>query len=110
MAQVGVPTAFVGDNGQGDAIAAQMMLKESPMYSDAGGTMHVSFIHDVVRKCQSEECRTAWARVGIHMFEHYPHAASIACRLGFISEDGCNQVCATAPALACNCTAPTTTT
>jgi len=101
---VGGPTAFVGDNGQGDAVAAQMMLKESPMRTSLGGSMQVSFIHDVKQSCRSAECRTAWAKVGIHMFDHYPQAAEIAFRLGFISEESCSQVSATAPSLACNCT------
>lgn len=97
------PCAFIGDNGQGDLVAAQMMLKRSEGLSDQQGPLRVAFIHDVLQRCRSSSCRNAWAQRGVHLFEHYPHAAGVAARFNFISGEECLSVCAAAPTLPCSC-------
>jgi len=96
-------SVFVGDNGQGDALAAQMMLKRSEGLPENKGKMRASFIHDVIRKCKDSTCRKRWAKHGIHLFSHYPDAAAQALALGFISKEGCAAVCDAAPKLKCTC-------
>lgn len=95
--------AFIGDNGQGDAVAAQMMLKRSEGLTDEQGALRVAFIHDVKRSCTSATCRSSFARLGVHLFEHYAHAAGLAASAGLISAKSCRAVCAAAPMLPCSC-------
>lgn len=99
----GQATVFVGDNGQGDTVAAQMMMRRSAGLTNEQGALRAAFIHDVIRKCQSNRCRDGWARHGIYIFEHYPHAAGVAARKGLISKSSCQAVCTAAPTLPCTC-------
>jgi len=94
---------FVGDNGQGDAVAAQMMVRRSEGLSDQQGAVRATFIHDVLRRCTSSACRDTWASHGVHLFEHYAHAAGLAAKMGLISQASCQNVCASAPMLPCSC-------
>jgi len=99
----GSPTAFIGDNGQGDAVAAQMMLKRSAGLPSEQGALRVAFIHDVIRACTSAGCRSAFAQRGVFLFDHYAQAAGLAAANGFISASSCLAVCAAAPMLPCSC-------
>jgi len=92
---------FIGDNGQGDAVAAQMMLKRSQGLTT--GAVKMAFLHDVRKACLGDACRNVWAAKRIYLFEIYPHAAGIALKQGFISENSCLAVCAAAPSLPCDC-------
>eukprot|EP00928_Gymnodinium_smaydae_P072294 TRINITY_DN5567_c0_g1_i3.p1 TRINITY_DN5567_c0_g1~~TRINITY_DN5567_c0_g1_i3.p1 ORF type:complete len:353 (-),score=53.15 TRINITY_DN5567_c0_g1_i3:417-1475(-) len=75
---------FVGDNGQGDAVAAQMMLKASQSMQTGSGEMRASFIHDVVKMCSDQDCRDKWAKYGIYVFGDYEEAFTIARKNGLI--------------------------
>lgn len=99
----GKASVFVGDNGQGDVVAAQMMLMRSAGMSGQQGALQGAFIHDVLGRCATSECRSAWAGNGVHFFGSYPEAAGIALREGFISEASCRAVCDAAPSLECSC-------
>eukprot|EP00928_Gymnodinium_smaydae_P029249 TRINITY_DN22082_c0_g1_i1.p1 TRINITY_DN22082_c0_g1~~TRINITY_DN22082_c0_g1_i1.p1 ORF type:complete len:407 (-),score=37.50 TRINITY_DN22082_c0_g1_i1:243-1463(-) len=96
------PVIFVGDNGQGDLVAGQMMLKRSADMSNEGAVRAV-FIHDVRRVCTDCACRRKWAQYGIFMFKNYADAASTAMGQGLITADSCANVCSAAPTLSCNC-------
>jgi len=100
---------FIGDNGQGDAVAAQMMLKRSESMTDSQGALRAAFIHDVMLKCTSRECQDTWAMYGIYLFSRYADAAMKALSLGIISREGCLAVCeaenAATPSLKCSCEA-----
>jgi len=100
-----MPTAFIGDNGQGDTVAAQMMMLRSSGLTPQGGAMLAAFIHDVLRKCPSGsgDCRESWERLGIDFFDDYPEAAGQALRRGLISPESCQTVCSAAPTLKCHC-------
>lgn len=97
---------FVGDNGQGDAVAAQMMLKRSQGISDSAGAVKAAFIHDIKNGgspvCVNSaaqphrgppDCVDQWARRGIFVFDTYLNAASTALKMGLISPAGCQSVC-----------------
>lgn len=101
----GGPTAFIGDNGQGDAVAAQMMMKRSTGLSSEQGALRVAFIHDVIRACASASCREAFAQRGIFLFDHYVQAAGLAAASGLISKSSCLAVCAAASMFPCSCPA-----
>ena len=68
---------FLGDSGQGDVLVADDLLAEHP---DA-----VAFIHDVVDTPEAE--RDAHAARGVHFFDTYVGAASMARGLGLVSAD-----------------------
>lgn len=87
---------FVGDNGQGDLVAAQMMLKASAKLPSDGGAVRAAFIHDVRKACTSASCRQRWSRLGIYIFKDYVDAASIAYRNGVISKQSCEAICVAA--------------
>lgn len=73
---------FVGDNGQGDLQAAQMMMSYFP---DPNRRMRGAFIHDAMRSCTTDECKAGWARHGIYLFSNYQEAACVAHSKGFIT-------------------------
>eukprot|EP00928_Gymnodinium_smaydae_P010681 TRINITY_DN14025_c0_g1_i5.p1 TRINITY_DN14025_c0_g1~~TRINITY_DN14025_c0_g1_i5.p1 ORF type:complete len:537 (+),score=42.12 TRINITY_DN14025_c0_g1_i5:123-1733(+) len=85
-----VPMVFVGDNGQGDFSAAQMMLR----FKDTHGHhhMHAAFIH-YVRKdmdpdsAQFTAAQKAWGKQRIYVFRDYMEAARIALENHIISND-----------------------
>jgi len=99
----GQAAVFVGDNGQGDTVAAQMMLKRSADMKDEQGALRAAFIHDVIRRCVSKDCRETWAKHGIYMFQHYGDAADIAAELGLISRQHCKAICAKVADWQCKC-------
>lgn len=70
---------FVGDSGQGDAIAGRKMLAHAP---DA---VRAVFIHDVVATPQ--EVREAQP-AGLVLFDTYAGAALAACHAGLVSGAG----------------------
>eukprot|EP00927_Polykrikos_kofoidii_P072445 TRINITY_DN68562_c0_g1_i1.p1 TRINITY_DN68562_c0_g1~~TRINITY_DN68562_c0_g1_i1.p1 ORF type:complete len:376 (-),score=33.79 TRINITY_DN68562_c0_g1_i1:100-1227(-) len=76
---------WVGDNGQGDFVAAQMMLKASSNMTD--GAIRAAFIHDVRRLCKDQLCRKRWAEHGIYFFRNYAEALDIAKEAGFVHAD-----------------------
>eukprot|EP00928_Gymnodinium_smaydae_P010679 TRINITY_DN14025_c0_g1_i1.p1 TRINITY_DN14025_c0_g1~~TRINITY_DN14025_c0_g1_i1.p1 ORF type:complete len:700 (+),score=44.24 TRINITY_DN14025_c0_g1_i1:163-2262(+) len=86
----GSPMVFVGDNGQGDFSAAQMMLR----FKDTHGHhhMHAAFIH-YVRKdmdpdsAQFTAAQKAWGKQRIYVFRDYMEAARIALEKHIISKD-----------------------
>lgn len=82
------PAVFVGDNGQGDLVAAQMMLIQSQSLpckpSDCRGRVVAAFIHDVADECSQPECREAWALHNIFFFANYKEAAEKAAEVGLI--------------------------
>jgi len=101
--KLSTPSAFVGDNGQGDLIAAQMMMKYSAGVLRGGSVaVKAAFIHDVMRSCLSD-CKRQWAAIGIYLFDDYAHAASIAKNKGLISASSCQAVCASSPKATCAC-------
>jgi len=100
---LGMPGAFVGDNGQGDVVAAQMMLKRSEGLTDQQGAVRVAFIHDVLKRCRSPHCRDGWAKHGIYFFRDYAQAAGLAAQHQLLSAASCAAVCAAAPTLDCTC-------
>ena len=75
---------LVGDNGEGDAEAAQELLQ--------GGLIQWAFIREVKghdRGIFHEKRPSSPSSVqaeGLHYFEDYAHAADIAVRLGLLSE------------------------
>lgn len=87
---------FVGDNTQGDLVAAQMMLS----YGTKPG-LRAAFIHDVYNLCY-KECREEWKKYGIFVFSHYAQAACIAKDEGFITEPDKTHVCKEAEGLTCS--------
>jgi len=80
---------FVGDNGQGDLAALQMMLAYNP---SKDMQMQAGFIHDSLRMCD-KACKEAWQQYGIHVFTGYAEAACIAEREGYISGASNRAVC-----------------
>jgi hypothetical protein len=95
----------VGDNGQGDARAAELML--SRKHSVDGNIVNPllgSFIHHIQPlRINSAEMNTSWASgrdgtqatlasYGIHLFHNYAHAACIAYKTGFISDSGYSRI------------------
>jgi len=93
---------FVGDDGQGDLHAAQMMLLESQkcklgemipaVVGKCRGAVVAAFIHDVARKCTFKECREAWAKHNVFFFANYLEAAHIAADHSIISKTSFDQV------------------
>lgn len=94
---------FIGDNGQGDVVAAEMMLKRSHALQDSQGALRAAFIHDALRRCSSSSCKSTWATYGIFFFANYVDAAGQAKNLGLISRVGCQTVCVAAPSFSCTC-------
>lgn len=90
-------SVFVGDNGQGDLVAAQMMLKRS-QGDIIKNPVQAVFIHDVLNKCGEREsaCQKRWAELGVFMFDHYATAASMAYNEKLISREGYCSVCVAA--------------
>lgn len=80
---------FIGDNGQGDLVAAQMMRA----YQGGVSGLRAAFIHDTLRKCD-QVCANNWKKYGIFIFKHYAEAAAIAAEQGFISDEAKSRVCA----------------
>ena len=79
----GYCSVFVGDNGQGDAMAAREMLKQ-------GSKMAATFIHDVtddpsIKLSQAEMDRLVY-------FRTYPMAALKAFQLGMMTLTGAQTV------------------
>lgn len=85
------PAVFVGDNGQGDLAASEMMLIASQRGTVTNGAVIAAFIHDVRQKCD-DECRQAWALQNIFFFGTYGDAAEIAAKLGLIPDDFARKV------------------
>mmetsp|Transcript_86514 Transcript_86514/g.268834 ORF Transcript_86514/g.268834 Transcript_86514/m.268834 type:complete len:399 (+) Transcript_86514:46-1242(+) len=81
----GAASIFVGDDGQGDLVAAQMMAKS--------GRLLAAFVHDVRGECREASCQTAWAEYGIFLFSNYVEAAGVAFSRGIISRESCRKVC-----------------
>lgn len=75
---------FVGDSGQGDAIAAHAMRAEH------GARATATFIHDV--KNTSAAARAEHAKAGVWFFDTYVGAATRAYQLGLISKHGMLEV------------------
>lgn len=96
------PIVFIGDNGQGDLSAAQMMLVASQdawINTSFGfrGKVIAAFIHDVAKTCVVAECRTSWARHNIFFFDSYLDAAYVANTNGLLTTDSYTQVAAACP-------------
>jgi Phosphatidate phosphatase APP1, catalytic domain len=75
---------FVGDSGQGDAMFGARMRAEHPDMVPA------VFIHDVV--ATPKAARADWRSQGVHFFDTYPGAATVAHELGLITDRGLNAV------------------
>jgi hypothetical protein len=91
------PAVFMGDNGQGDLLAAQMMLIASQDVwrwetYEFNGKVIAAFIHDVAKVCRTFECRSAWARHNIFMFTSYLDAAETAYELGLLTGSSYEKV------------------
>jgi hypothetical protein len=98
----GHPSIFVGDNGQGDVRAAQLMLAHP--HTEDELPLLGAFIHHVQpRPLSSQLLNTSWASgndgrravlatQGIHLFYNYAHAACLAFQNGFISSTGYRRV------------------
>eukprot|EP00928_Gymnodinium_smaydae_P089129 TRINITY_DN73132_c0_g1_i1.p1 TRINITY_DN73132_c0_g1~~TRINITY_DN73132_c0_g1_i1.p1 ORF type:complete len:527 (+),score=60.90 TRINITY_DN73132_c0_g1_i1:43-1581(+) len=87
---------FVGDNGQGDLVAAQMMRIRSQVQARTPEPLAASFIHDVQGLCTAEarkkdpSSETWCARFeaqGIFHFDTYDKAVEKAKQLGLISAE-----------------------
>jgi len=80
------PMVFVGDNGQGDLLAAQMMLAASFELPDSWcGQVIAAFIHDVADACD-EGCKDAWAEQNIFIFSNYTEATQKAKQIRLLPE------------------------
>jgi hypothetical protein len=79
---------FLGDSGQGDAIAGGLMVDD--------GLAQAVFIHDVVNTPESERAAQRERRIYFH--DTYVGAATYACELGLISLPGLGRVLTTAAA------------
>jgi hypothetical protein len=75
---------FIGDSGQGDAIAGGKMM------AHPGGLMRAVFIHDVIGT--NEEGRAAWRARGVHFNDTYIGAALDAHALGILAADALARV------------------
>eukprot|EP00928_Gymnodinium_smaydae_P010685 TRINITY_DN14025_c0_g6_i1.p1 TRINITY_DN14025_c0_g6~~TRINITY_DN14025_c0_g6_i1.p1 ORF type:complete len:437 (+),score=34.31 TRINITY_DN14025_c0_g6_i1:367-1677(+) len=82
-----VPMVFVGDNGQGDFSAAQMMLRFRDMQGKS--RMHAAFIHYVRKDLgpgEFEAAQKAWAEQRIYLFRDYLEAGRIALNKALTSQ------------------------
>jgi hypothetical protein len=75
---------FVGDSGQGDAILAREMKKAHPE------RVRATFIHDVVETPPKK--RAQWKGDGVHFFDSYAMASSLARELGLMDDEGLVRV------------------
>lgn len=89
---------FVGDNGQGDARAAELMAAAS---SPRGGRLERAYIHIVQpidrthrgrQHDTPESAREAWDKAGVCFVETYVDAALDASRRKFISPAGLRRI------------------
>ena len=89
---------FVGDNGQGDARAAELMAAAS---SPRGGRLERAYIHIVQpidrthrgrHHSDPESAREAWDKAGVVFVETFVDAALDACSRKFISPLGLRRV------------------
>jgi len=83
--------AFIGDNGQGDVRAGEMMLEA------LGGQVEAIFIHQVQELHRTPgytnyASREKWDRMGIHFFRTYIGAALHALRKGMIHPNGLRRI------------------
>eukprot|EP00928_Gymnodinium_smaydae_P040358 TRINITY_DN27378_c0_g2_i1.p1 TRINITY_DN27378_c0_g2~~TRINITY_DN27378_c0_g2_i1.p1 ORF type:complete len:496 (-),score=97.86 TRINITY_DN27378_c0_g2_i1:216-1703(-) len=80
-----IPYVFIGDNGQGDLTAAQLMLNARPTRLTAAFIHYVR--HDMLPgEGEFKAAKEAWAARNIYLFDTYLEAAEIALSLGMISE------------------------
>ncbi len=81
---------FIGDNGQGDVQAAEMMIKH------AKGRVEAVFIHKVQKlhltPGYEDGSREKWERMGIVFFKTYIGACLEACKRGLVSTRGLQAV------------------
>mmetsp|Transcript_12498 Transcript_12498/g.22700 ORF Transcript_12498/g.22700 Transcript_12498/m.22700 type:complete len:1040 (-) Transcript_12498:169-3288(-) len=81
---------FIGDNGQGDVTAAEMMCERFPHRVEA------VFIHKVQKlrltPGYTEESLKKWERLGIVFFQTYIGACLMACKKGLVSIRGLRSV------------------
>lgn len=89
---------FVGDNGQGDLVAAQMMLSYGSRQKPG---LRAAFILDSAAKCD-KDCHEEWKKYGIYIIQDYAQAASIAFDEGLITEASKKHVCLKANNTACS--------
>eukprot|EP00466_Bigelowiella_natans_P006590 jgi/Bigna1/74371/fgenesh1_pg.28_\ len=85
---------FIGDNGQGDVIAAEMILEK---YSER---LEGVFIHKVQKLARTpgytDKSRAKWDDLGIMFFRTYIGASLLACKKNLISIRGLRQVASNA--------------
>lgn len=81
-------SVFIGDSGQGDAIAGAEMVRREPQ-----GTKAV-FIHNVTHMDQAT--RASWTAKGVFVFDSYVDAAIEAYKRGLISRAGVDRIAAAA--------------
>lgn len=89
---------FFGDNGQGDLVCAEELMKEVEGTEDdeeAGNV--VSFIHEVIPRTaqlQVTDCKdnASWEEKGIYFFQTYIGAAVKAFKVNLITEEGLARV------------------